>query len=291
MDGQFRGTRGYPSEAAMRQVCYNVLHFRPHTIPPEFESKYNYPAGAFLLIVPFVWAGLHDMRFLYFLAIVGMCVYVWGQTSRSLRPLIPLLFLADVPLVLNLTGGQPDPLYMLFLLLGFAEWRARRLSSVAMGVAIATKQLAWFYLPFYLIVVGRNLGWREAVRRCGVISAIFFVTNGAFIAQSPSAYFASITAPMSDPMFPLGMGLVALFASGALPMIPKLAFTLMEGISWAGSAGVALRSRLLTPASGAVLAVIPLFFAWRSLDNYFYLVPFLVLAIILRERRLQQTTK
>jgi hypothetical protein len=74
-------------------------------------------------------------------------------------------------------------------------------------------------------------------------------------------------------------------------MIPKLAFTLMEGISWAGSAGVALRSRLLTPASGAVLAVIPLFFAWRSLDNYFYLVPFLVLAIILTERRLQQTTK
>jgi hypothetical protein len=62
----------------------------------------------------------------------------------------------------------------------------------------------------------------------------------------------------------------------------------MEGLSWFSSTLVMLRVRMLAPASGAVLAVLPLFFAWRSLDNYFYLVPFLVLAISLRERRNSQ---
>jgi hypothetical protein len=285
MDGQFRGARSYPSEAAVQQACYNVLHFRPRTIPPEFESKYNYPAGAFLLILPFVWAGLHDVRLLYFLAIVAIGVYLWFQTSRSLRLLIPLLFLANVPLVLNVIGGQPDPIYALCLLLGFAEWRARRLSPLAMGLSVATKQLAWFYVPFYLVVVGRNLGWRECARRVGIMSLVFLALNGPFIAQSPGAYIASISAPMADPMFPIGMGIVALFSSTVLPMIPKVAFTVMEGFTWLAGTLATLRLHILTPASCAVLAVVPLFFAWRSLDNYFYLVPFIALAIALRERR------
>jgi uncharacterized membrane protein len=153
-----------------------------------------------------------------------------------------------------------------------------------MGIATATKQLAWFYVPFYLIVVIRNLGWREGLRRVGIMAAIFAVTNGPFIVQSPGAYIASIGAPMADPMFPLGMGLIALFSSNVLPMLPKLFFTCFELGAWILALFGFLRLRWLSPASGVVLSTVPLFFAWRSLDNYFYLVPFIALAVVLAEQ-------
>lgn len=282
-DGQFRDARAYPSESAVEQAFLNVLKYRPRTVPPEFESKYNYPAGAFLAVLPFAWAGLYDMRVLYILALVLMAAYVWFHTSRALRPIIPILFLANVPMVLNAIGGQPDPIYALFLMIGLAEWPRRRVSPLAMGLAVATKQLAWFFAPFYLILVVRKLGWREGARRAGLMALVFLAVNLPFILQSPSGYIDGLSAPMFDPMFPLGLGLVALFSSNLLPMWPKMAFTVIEGATWLGGVSIFARLRTLPIASIPVLAMLPLFFAWRSLDNYFYLVPFLVLAIALAE--------
>ena len=44
-------------------------------------------------------------------------------------------------------------------------------------------------------------------------------------------------------------------------------------------------SRASAAAGGTVLAALPLFFAWRSLVNYFYLVPLLALAAVLVSQR------
>ncbi|HEY8685697.1 MAG TPA: hypothetical protein VIO57_08840 [Chloroflexota bacterium] len=284
MDGQFRGSSAYPSDDAVQQVFLNVLKYRSRPgvpVPNEFESKYNYPAGSFLFIMPFVWMGLHDMRFLYALAVLGMGVYLWKRMPRSLRWLAPLIVLADVPLLILSRGGQPDPLYGLFLMLGFAEWGRSRTSPILMGLAAATKQLAWFFLPFYVILIVRRFGPREALRRTGIIAAVYLLLNGFFIVKSPGAYLSSIMGPMSDPMFPMGIGVISLFVSGVLPMAPKIAFSIAEVTAWAGSMYAFWRSRLLLPASVAALAALPLFFAWRSLVNYFYLVPILALAFTL----------
>jgi hypothetical protein len=284
MDGQFRGARAYPSAGAVYTVFLAVLKGRPHTIPPEFESKYNYPAGSFLFILPFLWAGIHDMRFLYALAVVLMGVYLWKRSPRALRPLVPLIVLGNVPLVILTAGDQPDPIYGLFLMLGYAEWASPWISPLAVGVAAGTKQLTWFFLPFYFLLIARELGWREATRRVGIIAAVFTVMNAPFFLQSPSSYIASISGPMADPMFPLGIGIIALFVSNGLPVLPKVVFTIMEIGAWAGGVVGWMRVRsVATAAAGAVLGALPLFFAWRSLVNYFYLVPLLALAIVLAE--------
>ena len=292
MDGQFRGSTAYPSDNAVQQVFLNVLRYRSRQgvpVPNEFESKYNYPAGSFLFILPFLWMGLHDMRFLYALAILAMGVYLWYRMPRPVRWLVPLIILGDVPLLILSRGGQPDPLYGLFLMLGFAEWGRSRTSPIFMGLAVATKQLAWFFLPFYLILIIRRYGLREALRRTGIMAAIYLVLNGLFIVKSPGAYVSSIVGPMSDPMFPMGVGVISLFVSGVLPMAPKFAFSVAELVAWGGSAYAFWRSRLLVPASVAALGALPLLFAWRSLVNYFYLVPILALAFTLatadQERR------
>lgn len=279
-EGQFRGARAYPSEVAVEQVFMNTLRYRPRTIPPEFESKYNYPSGSFLFILPFVYAGLHDMRFLYALAFILMGVYLWIRMPRTLRPVVPFLIIGDAPVVALTAGGQPDPLYGLFLMLGYAEWATPWLSPLALGIAVGTKQLAWFFVPFYLLLILRQFGLAEALRRISIMALVFALMNGIFILWSPSSYVNSIAAPMSDPMFPLGVGIVSLFVSNVLPMVPKAAFTVAELLSFAGGFLADLRLRSLPAATGIVLGALPLFFAYRSLVNYFYLVPLLALAVI-----------
>jgi uncharacterized membrane protein len=282
MRGQFRGLQIYPSPQAVQQVFMNVLRHRWQNgvpIPPEFESKYNYPAGSFLLIMPFVAFGVHDLRFLYAFFLLLMGAYLWARLPRSLRILAPLLILADLPLIMLTAGGQPDTMYGFFLLIGLAEWRSTRTSSLAMGLAVATKQIAWFFLPFYLILIVRQFGVREALRRSGVIVGLYVLMNAYFIAESPGSYLAGISGPMSDPMFPLGTGIIALFVAGFLPMVSKAAFALMEMGAWIGGVAYTARTRVLFPATVAALGALPLFFAWRSLANYFYLVPVLALAV------------
>ena len=286
MDGQFRGARAYPSDAAINQACLNDLHYRARPgvpTPPEFESKYNYPAGSFLFILPFLWAGVHDMRFLYALAALGIGAYLWARMPRLLRVFVPLLLLADVPIITHLVGGQPDTIYGVLLLVGYAEWRRPWTSPLAMGLAAATRQMAWFFVPFYLVMVTRRFGLREAIRRSSLIGLVFLTLNAPFIVQSPGSYISSIMGPVTDPMFPLGVGVIALFVSNVVPMLPKMAFTLAELGAWAGSFAAYARFRFLTPASGVVLAALPLFFAWRSLITYFYLVPLLALAVVMVE--------
>lgn len=284
MDGQFRGARAYPPEAAIQNAFNIDLHDRPRTIPPEFESKYNYPAGSFLFILPFVWGRIHDLRFLYLLAIAFMGFYLWLRMPRSVRLLAPLIILSNVPLIVLARGGQPDPLYGAFLMLGFAEWNSPWVSPLALGVAAGTKQLAWFFLPFYFILSVRQFGWQEALRRMGIVTGVFLLMNGPFILQSPSAYIESIAGPMSDPMFPIGIGAIALFVANVVPMMPKLAFTIAETVAWGGSAVAGLRGKLVTPATAMVLGALPLFFAWRSLVSYFYLAPVLALAVYFATR-------
>jgi len=286
MVGPFGASQAYPLPAAIDRVFTNDLRLRPGVIPPEFESKYNYPAGSFLFILPFIWAGFSDMRFLYATAVILMGAYLLWRAPRALRPLAPLLVLANIPLVVMTTGGQPDPIYGLFLMIGFAEWRSRWASPLALAVAISTKQLAWFFVPFYLLLVARELGWREAARRGAIMGTVFGTVNLPFILQSPSDYITSISAPMTDPMFPLGVGLIALFTASLLPMLPKAAFTLLEIGAWALSTGAVARFRRVLPAAALLaLGALPLFFAWRSLTNYFYLVPILVVAVLFAEKR------
>jgi uncharacterized membrane protein len=216
-----------------------------------------------------------------------MGVYIAWRLPRNFRWLAAPLLLADVPLIKLTAGGQPDTIYGLFLLLGYAEWESPWLSPLMMGLAVGTKQLAWFFVPFYLLLVLRRLGAKDALRRAGIMACMFGLLNLPFILQSPVAYFTSIAGPMSDPMFPLGIGVIALFVANALPMLPKIAFSLAELIAWTGSLSISARFRNLPVASGIVFGALPLFFAWRSLTNYFYLVPLLALAVVLADTRRQ----
>lgn len=66
---------------------------------------------------------------------------------------------------------------MLLLLAAWATWRRLWVSALLMGAAIATRQNAGFFLPFYAVLIGRTDGWRVLVKRGLVIGVVFGVFN------------------------------------------------------------------------------------------------------------------
>jgi hypothetical protein len=83
-------------------------------------------------------------------------------------------------------------------------------------------------------------------------------------------------------MFARGAGLVFLSTNGILPLFPATTYVAMEALVGLIALGVAWRTRHSSPELGVVLAMLPLFFAWRSLFSYFFLLPLFAIAAISR---------
>jgi uncharacterized membrane protein len=206
----------------------------------------------------------------------------------QLRVWVLLLALADAPLLDATVGGVLDIFYILLLVAAWRWWRRPVLSVVLLGLAMATKQIAWFFLPFYAILIWRRQGWRQAVLRLSGAAAIFLIINGPFILASPGAWLSGILAPENGLMFPSGTGLIHLSVAGVLPLAPEGVYSILEVVAlaavviWYWRYGADLPEEI-----GLVLAVLPLFLAWRSLTTYFYFVglPAVVLLVARQKRK------
>lgn len=279
-----RALTDYPS-ASERTAAFTAVAAQSPAQPVGFESRLSYPAMAFLPLVPFVWAGFPNATPLTLLCALGLAALLLSASPRALRPWVALLFLADVPLLNAALIADPDILYIVPL---FAAWRWRErgaLSAILLGLALATKQLAWFSAPFLLTLIWRERGWRAAAGRLAGAAALFVAINAPFFVNNPRAWLAGVLAPQLDPMFPLGNGLIRLSLSGALPLAPSWVYTALELLALAGALAWYWRNCLRAPALGYALAAAPLFFAWRSLTTYFYFTALPALALWLADSR------
>src|SRR5207253_4740053 len=102
------------------------------------------------------------------------------------------------------------------------------------------------------------------------------------IVHDAPAWILGILTPLVEPMFPRGSGLIFLFTNGDLPLLPSIAYAVAEVVAAIGCLVVAWRSRRTSPELGAVLAIVPLYFAWRSLFSYFFLLPLFAFAAVAR---------
>jgi hypothetical protein len=203
-----------------------------------------------------------------------------------------LLFIGAVLISLEITNGVAcgDTGSLVFALL-LVAWVAlpKRVwvSAVCMGMAIATKQTAWFYFPFFFVYTMRTNPARKTLAVLGIVALVFAAMNLPFFVQDPALWIRSVLAPMREPMFPVGTGLVTLVTSGLLNIRTSLPFTLLEfGVLVAGILWYYKNCRRY-PNTGPILAVLPLFFAWRSLWTYFYYADIIMLAGILVNRQEQ----
>jgi len=248
----------------------------------NFESKFCYPAGSFLSLTPFLALGLKDVRYFYLLCILLVFAVIMWQMPKRLWPLIILVALASLDLWNDVASGGTTGLYLLFLLLGWVLLQKNIWASAAfMGLAATSKQLAWFFVLFYLILIFRTIGWKRCFQVATVIGVIFLVTNVPFVVGGPLTWLKSVSAPLVDPMFPIGVGIVSFCIAGPISPGMHVMYTAMEIAALLACLVWYYYKCGKYPDTGLALAVLPLFFAWRSFSIYGSTAAVLVFAAVL----------
>ncbi len=287
--GQFAGRLDYPSNVDIRSAFDTALKANK---APEFESRVSYPALAFLSLVPLICLKIYNVLPFYLLSYLLLVWIGWKVTRKELRPWVLLLALANVPMLSSAMGGNLDIFYILLLVLAWLLREKRWLSALFFGLALASKQLAWFFVPFYLVMIWRQYSLREASLRLLLAGGVALLINLPFICWNPLAWLAGMLAPMADPMFPLGVGLINLSSYHLLPYLPSWCYLALEAGAMAGMLVYYWRICRVCPEAAMVLAVLPLFLAWRSLPSYFSCAAFPVLLLMVaRSKSSLQTRK
>lgn len=265
--GQFANSIDYPTMVEFQTVLDTDLKAG---IAPEFESKVSYPSLSFLTLLPF--ALFHDYNVLpfYMLSYLLLITIAWKVVRPEMRIWLVLLTIANVPMWVSAVGGNLDIFCTLLIVMAWLLRDKRWGSAVFFGLALASKQAAWFFLPFYIIMVLRHYSFKEAVYRFTIVGGIGLAFNLPFILWNFQAWITGILAPIADPMFPLGVGIVNLSVMHMLPFLPKWVYTVLESGAMIASLAWYWQICKKHPEAAMLLAVLPLFFAWRSLSSYFY---------------------
>jgi len=246
----------------------------------EFEERLSYPALSVVLIAPWIALGW-DSNVLYLLCLLVAMGLIVVRASPGFRPFVLTGLLAAACLAAFTVGGSADLLYALPLVAAWI-WRERGWSGLLLGISVATKQIAWFFAPFYVIAVLARQGPRVAARRAAEAGAVFVVANLPFVAHDAGAWLAGVLAPITAPSFPRGAGLIFLATNDVLPLWPAAVYTGLEAAAAIAVLIVAWRTRHTSPELGVVLAVLPLLLARRSLFSYFFLAPLFAYAALVR---------
>ena len=271
----------YPSQEQYAEIWQEATQSQKQS-SPAIESTLGYPAGFFLIPALFMWLGIGSLRWILFILTLPALAYVVVICRPGLRLWMAGVFLGSLVIWNCIASGLTGALYFPFLLLAWALWRRNLwLSALFMGIAVATKQLTWFFLPFYLILIWRNSGWKWGLRAATLVSSIFLIFNGPFIVSDPVLWLNSGLSLLSDPLFPSGTGLVALVTFGILRIDSSLIFLILEVVVMLVSLAWFWFNAKRYPGMGIILSVLPIFFAWRSLWPYFFYVDVILLATII----------
>jgi hypothetical protein len=283
--GQFANQFPYPDNNQLAQLWSEAVK-NPQHPPVELETRLNYPAGSFLIPAPFFLAGLTDIRIVYVIIVLAGCIYAYWLLPKDRR----IFFLAAAIISLevwnSIATGETGTLVFPFILLAWLLANKHPWQSVIfMGVAVATKQTAWFFLPFYFIYMFRTTSLKKLMLLAGTTAGIFLAINLPFAIGDPKLWFNSLIAPMTESIFPIGVGIITLVTGGVLDIQSPLIFTILEFSSVLICVAWYYRYGHRYPYTGPILAVVPLFFAWRSLWTYFFYMDLIVLVLILMNQK------
>ncbi|HEX8996673.1 MAG TPA: hypothetical protein VF812_11635 [Ktedonobacterales bacterium] len=299
--GVIFGEGDYPAHSQVVAVERRFLA-HPETTTGAFDQRTltSYPALSFLLYLPLVWLGTPDILLLNLLVFLALAVGLVARGPRHERLWLGLTLSATLPLLLFSLIADTEVVALAFILVA---WRYRErcwVSAIALGLGCAFRQYCWFFVPFFLLdallresadastgrvvldahglsSLWRASGWREALLRAGGMLGAFLLPNLPFLLASPAAWWSSLWLPLTEPLFPLGVGLVALAKGHDMPYPPAALYTTLELLALAGCLWSQWRWRRQLGEAVPLLALLPLFFAWRSLPNYFAIAPLLAL--------------
>jgi uncharacterized membrane protein len=231
-------------------------------------SSYSYPGGTLLvstleqLLMPGNRLGLSTL-------VVSVAGLVWlvRRVDVALVPLALIAWLAPVVRPASAALGLITPLWLVPLMIGLGAWYDRRLrvAGVAVGVAAASKQLAWPVAGLVLVHIFRTGGLRGAARFAKPALATVLALVGWLVLWDPAAWTFSAFfpfLPIGEPLVAQGVGLTSPTVAGVLE-VPRALH----------------RALVLAVAGGLVVAT------WRYPNRMRWVVPFATILVMLLHYR------
>src|SRR5256712_5193994 len=245
----------------------------------SFEFHLNYPAVNFLSFAPLYLLGIHDLRDgVLLFHLLSLLVIFWIMPARfKALSLAPFTFYFPWAIA----GSLTDSVWAFALLLSAVTWyKSRKASFGFLGLAGASKQLAFLFLPYLLVGNRRETEGprlRNSARIIASWLAGFWIPNLPFLLFSPQDWWQGVVAPYlpgTTPQIMGGIGLSEILTSMGLNP-PSSVFFLLMGLAFAGS--LFAYSRWFGRIKNLVwlLPVFILYFYYRSFPNYmfFWLIP------------------
>jgi hypothetical protein len=251
----------------------------PASVQGAFDPRtlHSYPALSFLLYVPVLWVGVPNILIVHLFVYVLLFAWLVWMAPIGGRRWAVIVALASTPVVVASLIESNEIICVALLMLAWGLRQRRWLGAILLGLACAYKQYAWGFVPFFVVEAILADGWGEAVWRGAIALGAFLLPNAPFLVASPLAWFASLWLPLSEPLFPQGMGVIALSLGHLLPYGSQLLYGLLEVAVLGATLVAAIRWRRHLGAGLLVLALIPLLFAFRSIPSYFAFAPWLAL--------------
>jgi len=256
-------------------VSEALAHFGvPETLATHLENgaelhSLNYPALSFLSVAPFVALGLTDIRAIYLVELIVLVLLCVSRVRGAWRPLIAAAVVGNTIIIRQNILAGVDPLWALLLSFAILFIDSPILSALAVGLAAADRQPAWFFVPFYLLIVWKRDGRLETLRRGAIALAAFALPNLPFFVADPVSYWSGVSAPMLGDLESYGVGFVRFGIDGVLPLLPRGVYGLLSLVVFVGLLGLLARRWRDLPNAALVFPSVALWFAWRSLQNYF----------------------
>lgn len=237
---------------------------------------FNYPAGSALAGV----VGARGLVIANALALLAAGVVVTWTARRGLRRWVGLSLAAQTGVLVLVGVAHPDGIAVALLMIACGN-RRLFVSGVALGLACATKQTAWFVAAPLLVLAFRD-GFRPGLRFAFAAAVSFAAINLPFAVGNPGAWLSGVLAPQASPTFTLGSGPIELFGDGsAVPWLLASATATMMLTVGAGTI-LAWRGRGGLAEAGVIVASLGLWDGPRSLAYYLAILGVVALSVCAR---------
>lgn len=243
--------------------------------------KQSYPALSFLIYVPLALFQLNTIWVSILAHVALILILVWAA-PRPLKAIAPLLLFADHSYTDYTLGSVTDVIWAVPVTLCARYWRSKPvMAGLFLGIACGIKQSPWFIVPFAVVFWSFSAWERKRLSRfyepLSAMLLAFFVPNASFIIADPQSWMRGVLTPMAGNLIAFGSGIVQLTTANVYATDLKT-LTIIS----ASTLGVLLvayaidRRRLgFLPFIAPAIA---LFFAARSLQNYFMFWPVALVA-------------
>jgi uncharacterized membrane protein len=235
------------------------------------HTTYSYPALSFLIVAPFIALGIGDIRWVFLGEVIVIALLAVSRLRLAWRPMALATIVGNAIVFRQQILAGIDPSWALFIVASWLAIGRGWLSAVLLGLAFAARQTAWFVAPFYVALVWQRWGWREAVRHAVIAGAVALAVNLPFLVTAPGPFVGSVLAPLLGPLEPDGVGLVRFGLAGIGPLFPRGAYGAIALVVFVALLAAVVRWRRALTSAPMVWPYVPLYFAWRSLQNYFVL--------------------